>query len=107
MPEVGENHAPAVDWKQIILPFPLRHPEVERTRDITYRRVAGLSLKLDVYRHRSHPTHCPTLLQIHGGAWVVGSKNEQGLPLVLHLLHNWLADRPLLDGFDGLHDARG
>ena len=25
------------------------------------------------------------LLQVHGGAWVVGSKNEQGLPLMMHL----------------------
>jgi acetyl esterase/lipase len=25
------------------------------------------------------------LLQIHGGAWVLGSKNEQGLPLMHHL----------------------
>jgi acetyl esterase/lipase len=44
-----------------------------------------LNLKLDVYRHRSRPSGCPTLLQIHGGAWVLGSKNEQGLPLMHHL----------------------
>src|SRR5437667_270151 len=28
---------------------------------------------------------CPTLLQIHGGAWILGSKNEQGIPLMRHL----------------------
>ncbi len=85
LPEVSAKFAPAVDWKQIILPFPMRHPEVERRRDITYTRAAGLNLKLDIYRHRSHPTDCPTLLQVHGGGWVMGSKEQQGLPLMLHL----------------------
>jgi acetyl esterase/lipase len=85
LPDVSAKFAPAVDWKSILLPFPMRHPEVERLRNITYTRVAGLNLKLDVYRHRSHPTDCPTLLQIHGGGWVIGSKNEQGIPLMLHM----------------------
>ena len=84
-PAVAAQFAPAVDWKQIGLPFPMRHPEVERVRDLTYRRVGGLNLKLDVYRSRSGSADCPTLLQIHGGGWVMGSKNEQALPLMLHL----------------------
>ncbi len=85
LPEVRAQLSPAVDWKQIALPFPMRHPEVERRRDIQYTRVAGLNLKLDIYRPRSHPTGCPTLLQIHGGGWVIGSKNEQGIPLMLQM----------------------
>ncbi len=75
----------SVDWKAIVLPFPIRHPEVQRHRDILFRRVAGVNLRLDVYRHRSHPQNCPVLLQIHGGGWVIGSKNEQGLPLMTHM----------------------
>lgn len=85
LPEVGAKLAPSVDWKQIAMPFPMRHPEVERIRDIRYSRVGGLNLKLDVYRHRSQPSDCPILLQIHGGGWVIGTKNEQGIPLMLHL----------------------
>jgi len=85
LPEVHERFAPGVDWRQLLLPFPIRHPEVERLRDIIYTRAAGLDLKLDIYRHRSRPSGCPTLLQIHGGAWIIGSKNEQGIPLMLHL----------------------
>src|SRR5262249_45355842 len=85
LPDVSAQFAPSVDWRQIVLPFPIRHPEVERIRDITYARVRGLNLKLDVYRHRGAPQRCPTLLQIHGGAWVVGNKNQQGLPLMQHL----------------------
>ena len=81
----GGPLAPAIDWRRVLLPFPIRHPEVERVRDIVYARAAGQVLRLDVYRHRDHPTGCPTLLQIHGGAWMLGSKNEQGLPLMHHL----------------------
>jgi acetyl esterase/lipase len=84
-PEIAARTARAIDWKSIALPFPIRHPEVERIRDIPFSRVAGLNLKLDVYRNRLRPTGCPTLLQIHGGGWVLGSKNEQGLPLMNHM----------------------
>src|SRR5207249_592682 len=85
LPAVAEKFAPAIDWRQLVLPFPVHHPEVERIRNITYTRAGRLDLKLDVYRHREHPTGCPTLLQIHGGAWILGSKNEQGIPLMVHL----------------------
>jgi acetyl esterase/lipase len=86
LPEWSAKFAADVDWRQILLPFPLRrNPDVERIADIRYARVAGINLKLDVYRHRSQPTNCPTLLQIHGGGWVIGTKDEQGIPLMLHL----------------------
>jgi acetyl esterase/lipase len=85
LPAVATALSPRIDWTQILVPFPIRHPEVERLHDIPYTRAGGLDLKLDVYRNRSRPAGCPVLLQIHGGAWVVGSKNEQGLPLMLHL----------------------
>jgi len=85
LPAVREQLAPRVDWRQIVLPFPMRHPEVERIRDLEYHHVGSRALRLDVYRRRDRPSGCPTLLQIHGGGWMVGSKNEQGLPLMLHL----------------------
>jgi len=90
-PDLRERFSPHVQWRRVLIPFPIRHPEVERLRDITYLRVAGLNLKLDIYRHHSRPDNCPTLLQIHGGGWVLGSKNEQGLPLMYHLAaRGWL-----------------
>lgn len=85
VPVISNKFAPSIDWRQILLPFPMRHPEVERIRDLPYAAVGKRALKLDVYRHRSRPSGCPTLLQIHGGGWVVGSKNQQGIPLMLHL----------------------
>ena len=85
LPEVREKFAPAIDWRQILVPLPIWHPEVERVRNVTYAEVDGVALRLDVYRPRAAPAGCPTLLQIHGGAWILGSKNEQGIPLMRHL----------------------
>jgi acetyl esterase/lipase len=85
LPGAAEHFAEGIDWRSIALPFPIRHPQVERVRNISYHDELGHRLRLDVYRHRDHPTACPTLLQVHGGGWVIGSKNEQGLPLMLHL----------------------
>jgi acetyl esterase/lipase len=85
-PEIAARFAPSIDWSQILLPFPIgRGGDVERLRDIVYTQGDGYRLRLDVYRHRDRPTRAPTLLQIHGGGWVLGSKNEQGLPLMYHL----------------------
>lgn len=85
LPGIAEKFAPAVDYRQLVMPFPMRHPEVERTKNIVYTRIGKVALKLDVYRRRDRPAKCPTLVQIHGGAWILGSKNEQGVPLMLHL----------------------
>jgi acetyl esterase/lipase len=84
-PGVQERLAPEIDWRRILLPFPMSHPEVERLRNIEYTREGGRPLHLDVYRRKDRPTGCPTILQIHGGAWILGSKNEQGIPLMLEL----------------------
>jgi acetyl esterase/lipase len=85
-PDVAARFAPAVDWTQIAAPFPIRPGhDVERIRDVVYAEEGGHRLRLDVYRHRDRPSRAPTLLQIHGGGWVLGSKNEQGLPLMHHL----------------------
>jgi len=84
-PGVQVRMAPEIDWRQLLLPFPLGHRDVERIKNIVYTRVAGLDLKLDIYRPRERRGPCPVLLQVHGGAWILGSKNEQGLPLMLQM----------------------
>lgn len=63
---------------------PLRlhdRPRVERLRDIDYGP-GGRRQRLDVYRPREPGTGRPVLLQVHGGAWVFGRKDNQGLPLM-------------------------
>jgi acetyl esterase/lipase len=60
-------------------------------RNIEFRRVAGKRLRLDVYRPASDGQRRPAVLQIHGGAWVIGDKREQGIPLLRHLAsHGWV-----------------
>ena len=69
----------------------MKDPDVEVERDIVFHRDGRLKLKLDVYRNRSHPTGSPVLLYIHGGAWVLGDKREQGVPMMTYLAaHGWL-----------------
>lgn len=70
----------------------LRRHGVKRTRNIVFNRVAGKTLRLDIYEPGPNNPHVvtpgakrPAILQIHGGGWVVGDKREQGLPLLRYL----------------------
>lgn len=64
-------------------PFQVHDREgVERIRNLSYGP-AGVRNRLDIYRPRgTRAVHAPVLLQIHGGAWVFGEKDHQGLPLM-------------------------
>ena len=80
--------------RRFFVPMSFRHPDVERTVDVRYSDVSKRH-RLDVYRHKDHPTGCPTLLQVHGGGWVIGDKREQGRPLMLHLAsRGWVCFAP-------------
>lgn len=74
-----------VSWWRLVTPFPFRHPAVERVRDVVYAKLAGRRLRLDIYRPRAPGARRPAVLQIHGGAWVLGDKRDQGVPLLTHL----------------------
>ncbi|MET7994196.1 alpha/beta hydrolase [Amycolatopsis sp. NPDC005232] len=75
----------ATPWGQLALPFRVGHdPDVVRERDIPYAP-GGKRFLLDVFRPAKPVTGAPVLLQIHGGAWTIGTKDEQGQPLMRHL----------------------
>src|SRR5262249_51379403 len=57
----------------------------ERVKNIQYAPGAGRRHLLDVWRPKSGAHRAPVLLQLHGGAWMVGDKGQQALPLMLHL----------------------
>jgi acetyl esterase/lipase len=62
-----------------------------KTRGVVYADVGTHRLKLDVYEPKEQlrtGERRPAIMQIHGGAWVVGSKEEQGVPLLNHLARN-------------------
>lgn len=71
---------------QLILPFLPRHPDVERVAGLAYGP-AGRRNQLDIYRPRRAGAgdKRPVLVQIHGGAWILGDKSQQGLPLMVHM----------------------
>jgi acetyl esterase/lipase len=80
--------------RRLARPFKMRDPAVECVRNIPYGS-AGKRNLLDVYRARSRPQGCPTLLQIHGGGWVIGEKEQQGLPLMNRLAaEGWVCVAP-------------
>lgn len=54
---------------------------------------AGRRNRLDVWRRADLPLdgRAPVLLQVHGGAWVIGNKEQQALPLLAHMAeHGWV-----------------
>jgi acetyl esterase/lipase len=73
---------------------PVARQRLRRTRNVTFARVGGRNLKLDVFAPADDPpsgVRRPAILQIHGGAWVLGDKREQGLPLLKLLArHGWV-----------------
>lgn len=74
----------AVPWGRLARPFHHRDPEVRRDRDIAYAP-GGKRFLLDVYRPRDGGSGMPVLLQVHGGAWMIGNKDQQGLPLMMRM----------------------
>ena len=72
--------------RQLAMPFRMDNDEVEVIKDIAYHGDHGRRGLLDIYRPRSSRREdAPVLLQIHGGGWTIGNKDEQGIPLMLHM----------------------
>ncbi|MBL8957688.1 MAG: alpha/beta hydrolase [Myxococcaceae bacterium] len=81
--ELGPLTVPArLSWRA--RPVALWHGGVERIDDLQYGP-AGARNRVDLYRPRGVTAPRPVLLQLHGGAWVFGSKRVQARPLMLHL----------------------
>lgn len=73
-------------WQQLAMPFRIRYAGVEVDKNIVYAGGGSPRGMLDVYRPARAALHgAPVLLQVHGGAWSVGSKDQQGIPLMLHM----------------------
>lgn len=72
-------------------PFHFKRDGVREHHNLSYGD-AGKRNLLDIY----HPTEpreggFPVLLQVHGGAWMIGEKEQQGKPLMYHMAQRgWL-----------------
>ena len=80
-------HWSAQDSRRVLAAVPIRPRGVERLRNIVYAGDAGHAHRLDLYRRAGieGPVAAPVFLYFHGGAWVMGDKREQGIPVLEHL----------------------
>lgn len=84
-PEDADLRVPLSD---VIRPFRLNKPDVERIADIKYTEGGSRAL-LDIYRPAGVDLeNAPVLIQVHGGGWTIGDKSQQGL-----ILMNRMAER--------------
>jgi acetyl esterase/lipase len=84
--EPGEDHA-RFPLSNVLLPPLMLWPRgVRRLRGIEFARDGRYALRLDVYMPEHESTKPrPAVIQVHGGGWIVGSRLEQGIPLLNHL----------------------
>jgi acetyl esterase/lipase len=77
----------AVPWRRLVYPFRIRDGRVSVQKDIPYAPEHGKRGLLDVYTPADGVPEggAPVLLQVHGGGWTIGNKDQQGLPLMNHL----------------------
>jgi acetyl esterase/lipase len=82
------DHINARHWLQ---PFRFKRQGVRKHSHISYGD-AGKRNLLDIYHpHKPREGGFPVLLQVHGGAWMIGKKEEQALPLMYHMAQRgWL-----------------
>jgi len=94
-PQRATSYDLRTPWRQLIMPFWMKHPDVERIHNLSYGPVKRRNL-IDVYRNKAHPNGAPILIYVHGGAWVpVTHKDHQGKPLMLHLAsRGWVCFAP-------------
>ncbi|MGZ4464947.1 MAG: alpha/beta hydrolase fold domain-containing protein [Nocardioides sp.] len=76
----------ATPWRRLVNPFRMKDLRVRVDKDVPYAPDLGKRGLLDVYRPAEGDlTGAPVLLQVHGGGWSIGKKDEQAIPLMQHL----------------------
>jgi acetyl esterase/lipase len=76
-------------WWRVTRAIPLRSRAVRITRNIDYWGDGNRRHRLDVYHSRlAEPGSgkAPVMVYIHGGAWMIGEKREQGKPMMYELV---------------------
>lgn len=79
---VLRDHIVSREW---LRPFHFDRPGVQVHRNLSYGE-AGKRNLLDIYQpQEAREGGFPVLFQVHGGAWMIGSKEEQAKPLMYHM----------------------
>jgi len=84
---MAESPAEATTTKLPTLPTRSVRKRYVEQGHIAYSDEGGRRTTLDVWRRPDLPkdANAPVLVQIHGGAWVLGDKEGQAYPLMVHL----------------------
>jgi acetyl esterase/lipase len=89
---IGVSSPPVIQQRDWLNPFRYTRKGVECLQNISYGDAKRN--KLDIYRGTGASQNSlsrPVLLHIHGGAWVIGNKNQQAKPLINYLAQNgWI-----------------
>jgi acetyl esterase/lipase len=74
-------------WWRLVIAVPFRLRGIRRVRNIDYWGDGNYRHKLDILSRRSvKPAQAPVLIYIHGGAWIIGDKRQQGIPMMHELV---------------------
>jgi acetyl esterase/lipase len=74
-------------WWRVTQAVPLKGRSMQADKNIDYWGDGHKRHRLDVYRSRlTPPSGAPVMVYIHGGAWVIGEKREQGKPMMYELV---------------------
>jgi acetyl esterase/lipase len=73
-------------WWRLVIAVPFRLYSIKRVRNIDYWGDGNYRHKLDILTRRSgRGEQAPVFVYVHGGAWVIGDKRQQGIPLIHEL----------------------
>lgn len=84
----GFDPSPAWNyWWRLAIAVPFRWRSIRRIRNIDYWGDGIRRHRLDVLERRGRrPEGGPVLVYIHGGAWIMGDKRQQGIPMMHELI---------------------
>ena len=90
--EAPESRFPKSHQWIPLLMLTARSVKVER--GVVFHSEERRRVRLDIYRHRAgvpEGKRLPAVIQVHGGGWILGSRSEQGIPLLNHMAANgWI-----------------
>jgi acetyl esterase/lipase len=73
-------------WWRLVIAVPFRWRAIKRVRNVDYWGDGNYRHKMDILTRRSViPKGSPVLVYIHGGAWIMGDKRQQGIPMIHEL----------------------
>jgi acetyl esterase/lipase len=73
-------------WWRLTRAFPIRSRNIKVTKGLDYFGDRIRRHRLDVYAPKDGVVGAPVMVYIHGGAWVIGDKREQGKPMLFELV---------------------